>query len=345
MSEQEIGLSQPQSTNPATPVTDDKEKKKLTKSEQKLMSQLEEARKEHAGALALLQKAEQRLHKRTGKLQKVQAKLQTTRQMLYGEAAPPVEEIPNPPSSGRPLSDLRIYSQEELEQMPDPHVIVPEPVENARAASQAIERNVRASAERAVQLDKHDHPDGTKTSSQHALFAPPAIEEIREEEEMVSALASMMIAEASATAAAHAEAVAEEKSSRAEQARRRVHTADTALRKIQDAIKKQALSGDEADMALHDAERELAYAQISLAEAEQAEERARLVAMESHARMLDSGGMAASAQDHAEKQSPDRDLPEDLQHKLGEIRAKVETFEVVEEVTPQDTEPPFVSEQ
>ena len=120
----------------------------------------------------------------------------------------------------------------------------------------------------------------TPDEAQPPLFILPEFDtDVDDEEELVSALASMMIAEATATAAAHAEVVAEEKSAQMDQARRQLDKAEQHLRKIRAAITNRELQGEEAELALQEAETIVAHAAQTLADAEKIANLARRSAM------------------------------------------------------------------
>lgn len=274
-------MTDQQSQDPANKTLQGKERKKLQKREQKLQECLEDARAAQSAALERFRRAEVRLQKRIVRVDKLEKRLQDVEVQLHGETLAKAIE-----ASAPVILPLRILNMEELAQQPDPHVeaanvngaeteeVAISSTEmarlalDARAVVHAAEQSARLAAERARSV----------TAQLEPLFSTSEIETLSEEEELVSALASLMIAETTATAAAHAEAVAEEKSVQAEQARRRMNLADQKLRKVRAAITNRDLVGEEAEAALQDAESEFMLAGQALALAEEAEEQARRTA-------------------------------------------------------------------
>lgn len=152
-------------------------------------------------------------------------------------------------------------------------------------------------ADEATRFSQQAFPDtplpDTPPELQAPLFTLPEFDtdsSEEDEEDLVSALASLMIAEATATAAAHAEAVAEEKSALTEQARRQVNLADQNLRRVRAAITNHDLVDEEAELALQEADNEFTRAMETLANAEKAEDLARRSAL----------NVATSAAEHEE---------------------------------------------
>jgi hypothetical protein len=110
----------------------------------------------------------------------------------------------------------------------------------------------------------------------------------------------MMIADVAAAAAAEAEALAEASSARTREARHVALQADQALEEVRLAITSGALSGEDAENYLRDAERNATRAHALLADAEAAEEQALKAAMNAEAEAEVAEGMALAAGEHAE---------------------------------------------
>jgi len=142
--------------------------------------------------------------------------------------------------------------------------------------------------------------EGQVTSSPSLPVNDERIEEIEEEEEAVEAVAAMMIADVAAAAAAEAEALAEASSARTREARHVALQADQALEEVRLAISSGALSGEDAEDYLRDAERNATRAHALLADAEAAEEQALKAAMNAEAEAEVAEGMAMAANDRAE---------------------------------------------
>jgi hypothetical protein len=126
------------------------------------------------------------------------------------------------------------------------------------------------------------------------------MEEIEEDEEVVAAVAAMMIADVAAASAAKAEAIAEACSARTREARHDALQADRVLEEVRAAIASGAFSGEDANRYLQSVEREATRAQALLADAEAAEEQARNAAMNAEAEAEVAEGMALAAGGHAE---------------------------------------------
>jgi hypothetical protein len=139
------------------------------------------------------------------------------------------------------------------------------------------------------------------TQDAGSLVAERAVEVIEEEEELVSEVAAMMIADVAAAAAAEAEAMAEASSARTREAHYAALQADQVLEEVRAAIASGALSEEDADRYLQSAEREATRAHALLADAEAAEERALNMAMNAEAEAEVAEGMAFAAKDQAEE--------------------------------------------
>src|SRR5258706_569948 len=129
--------------------------------------------------------------------------------------------------------------------------------------------------------------------------------EIEEEEELVETLAAMSFAEIAAERAASAEAIAEANSVQTREAWRRVRESETALGQVRLAIRNGTLSGEEAEVALQEAENELTRATAFLADAEATEEQALNNAMNAEAEAEVAEGMAYAAERQFEDKQQD----------------------------------------
>ena len=121
---------------------------------------------------------------------------------------------------------------------------------------------------------------------------PESIEQIEEEEEIVESITAMTIARVTAAAAAEAEALAEASSVRTREARRLARQADQTLLEVHIAMRSGALHGEDAEIALQNAEQAVTRAQAILADAEAAEEQALRAAMDAEAEAEVAEGMA-----------------------------------------------------
>lgn len=142
-------------------------------------------------------------------------------------------------------------------------------------------------AERAMMASPHIYPPPTTI---HATVGadvsrphPPTVTEVEEDEELVETVTSMLIADAAAEAAAQAEAFAEASAARTRAARRRANQADSILRQIKLTIERGILTGNQAESALLEAERDVTNAQAVLANAEAAEAHAMEMATNAEA--------------------------------------------------------------
>ncbi len=131
-------------------------------------------------------------------------------------------------------------------------------------------------------------------------YMPESIEQIEDEEEVIEAITAMTIARVTAAAAAEAEALAEASSVRTREARRLARQADQTLLDVHIAIRSGAIRGEEADIALQNAERAVTRAQAILADAEAAEEQALRAAMNAEAEAEVAEGMAFAATNGSE---------------------------------------------
>ncbi len=149
-----------------------------------------------------------------------------------------------------------------------------EQAKEARATAEAAEMAARQASERAVEVSSRlGQPDSGRHLEQEPaesqlevdrasiealeaerlaqdagrLAEERAVEDIEEEEELVSGVAAMMIADVAAAAAAEAEAMAEASSARTREASYAAQQADQVLEEVRAAIASGALSGEDAD--------------------------------------------------------------------------------------------------
>ena len=155
-----------------------------------------------------------------------------------------------------------------------------------------------------------------------------AVEDIEEEEELVSGVAAMMIADVAAAAAAEAEAMAEASSARTREASYAAQQADQVLEEVRAAIASGALSGEDADRYLQSAEHEATRAHALLADAEAAEERALNTAMNAEAEAEVAEGMALAAKDQAEEGF--EELPVSTQPRTDGIEERLQDTSLAE---------------
>jgi hypothetical protein len=229
----------------------------------------------------------------------------------------------------------------------------PHRAQEARAAAEAAEENARRAVERSAEaearmeqmgsgrhlmqelLEMQAEADRASAIAQEAERAAEEVEqeesvqpeqdapitraddiaEIEEEEELVETLAATTFAEIAAERAASAEAIAEASSVHTREVRRRMHVAELALGQVRLAIRNGTLSGEEAEVALQNAEDELTRASAFLADAEATEEQALNNAMNAEAEAEVAEGMAYAAEqeleDRQQEPSPDILLSED----------------------------------
>lgn len=265
-------------------------RKKLQKREQSIHRQLRWAQRTQAKALKRYQLAEERLQKRMASVQLIEGRLALVRQQIadlhVNPAVPSVEiEIPawaqyTPPSSNDQDTSGNALASTDF-------------VREARNAAAATEENIRTAAARAKVLNE-------KTN---VSLEAPEVAEIEAEEEFVEAVTAVTIAEIAAERAASAEALAEASSARTREVRRQAQMAEEALGEIRVAIRNDLLTGEEAEHALREAEREVTKTQASLADAEAAEEQALATAMNAEAEAEVAEGMAYATVDRNESLS------------------------------------------
>src|SRR6266566_28040 len=262
-------------------------RKKLQKREQRMLALLQEAQQAQANALDRFRRAEARLQTRTARLERAEERLRLVRQQLEvlhasSPAVEPPVASPTPYETGDTMGSTPEAPTTESDA---------DRVKEARAAAGATEENVRRAAERAATVAQ-EHP-------QSARAEPAEIAKIEAEEESVEAVAAVTIAEIAAERAAEAEALAEASSAQTREARQRAQQAEAALGEVRVAIRDGLLTGEEAETALQNAEREVTRAQALLADAEAAEEQALDTAMNAEADAEVAEGMAYAVVDRA----------------------------------------------
>jgi chromosome segregation ATPase len=221
------------------------------------------------------------------------------------EAAARMEQI----GSGRHLMQELLEMQAEADR--------------ASTIAQAAERAAEEAEQEESVLREQDSP----------VTSADDIAEIEEEEEMVETLAAKTIAEIAAERAASAEAIAEASSVHTREARRRMHVAELALGQVRLAIRNGTLSGEEAEVALQDAEDELTRASAFLADAEATEEQALNNAMNAEAEAEVAEGMAYAAEqeleDREQEPLPDVSTAEDAPAEEDNESASTQKLPVV----------------
>ncbi len=269
-----------------TPAQTKNLRKQLQKREQSIIARLRVAQKAQAKALERYHRAEERLQKRIARVQFIEGRLTLVRQQIddlnVNPAMSSVEiEIPSwaqytPPSSTDEDKSSNTIKSTNF-------------VREARAAAEAAEENTRTAVARAAEIN-----ETTNVNLETAEVA-----EIEAEEEIVEAITAVTIAEITAERAAAAEALAQASSAHTREARRQAQLAEEALGEIRVAIRNDLLTGEEAEHALQQAEREVTKAQASLADAEAAEEQALNAAMNAEAEAEVAEGMAYAAVDRS----------------------------------------------
>ena len=262
-------------------------RKKLQKREQRMLALLQEAQQAQANALDRFRRAEARLQKRTARLERAEERLRLVRQQLevLHASSPAVE----PPVASPTLDE----SGDNMGSTPEAPTTGTDAdrVKEARAAAAATEENVRRAAEHAAAV--------AQEQPQSARAEPAEIAKIEAEEESVEAVAAVTIAEVAAERAAEAGALAEASSAQTREARQRAQQAEAALGEVRVAIRDGLLTGEEAETALQNAEREVTRAQALLADAEAAEEQALDTAISAEADAEVAEGMAYAVVDRA----------------------------------------------
>lgn len=308
----------------------DDELKKLRKREQRALERLQEARKAQTRALERFQRAEARLQKRSARLQRIEGRLTLLRQQLEhmpglgsresDEAqlvsqTQPVADPSTAESRLAPAPEANVSSTavpSTSSDAPTPREESEQPSNDARAAAEATEENVRLAAARAngiadaasetalPEADAGPQPGEIAEMPQQpeTHTTPEEIAIIEEEEELTAAVTAETIAHITAERAAKAEVIAEISSKQTREARRYVQDAEQALIEVRTAISNGVLSGEEAQEALWRAEHAVTRAQAFLADAEANEEQAVKAAMNAEADAEVAEGMAFASADH-----------------------------------------------
>ena len=265
-------------------------RKKLQKKEQRVLERLKEAQQAQTKALERYHRSEERLQKRMARVQLIEGRLTLVRQQIddlqVNPEKPSTEiEIPAWAQYTPPSSSIQDPSGNALAST--------DFVREARNATAATEENIRTAAACATALNEK-----TNVSLEAAEVA-----DIEAEEEFVEAITAVTIAEIAAERAAAAEALAEASSVRTREVRRQAQMAEEALGEIRVAIRNDLLTGEEAEHALREAEREVTKTQASLADAEATEEQALAAAINAEAEAEVAEGMAYATVDRSDSLS------------------------------------------
>jgi hypothetical protein len=265
-------------------------RKKLQKREQRILGRLQAAQKAQARALERFHRAEIRLQKRISSVLRIEERLALVRQQL--------DELNTSPAVPAAETEIPAWAQfimpsDEAESITEPADLARE----ARAAAEAAEENTRLAAARAAEISETAEIETVEVEEhpQSPLEEAAGVAEIEAEEEIVEAITAVTVAEITAERAAAAEALAQASSAHTREARRRAQLAEQALGEIRVAIRNSLLTGEEAEHALQEAEREVTHAQAYLADAEAAEEQALTAAMNAEAEAEVAEGMAYAA--------------------------------------------------
>jgi hypothetical protein len=265
-------------------------RKKLQKREQRILVRLQGAQKAQARALERFHRDEARLQKRISSVLRIEGRLTLVRQQLdelnASPAVPPVETgIPAWAQSTAPSNETESITEST------------DRATEARAAAEAAEENTRLATARAAAISETARKEAVEDTPPPPPEEPAEVAEIEAEEEMVEAISAVTIAEITAERAAAAEALAQASSTHTRETRRRAQLAEQSLGEIRVAIRNGLLSGEEAEHALQEAEREVTRAQASLADAEAAEEHALNEAVNAEAEAEVAEGMAYASVD------------------------------------------------
>ncbi len=303
-------------------------RKKLQKREQLILKRLKEAQQAQTKALERYHRAEERLQKRMDRVQRIEEHLTLVQQQLNElnqspHASAAESEIP---ARARPItpSSSETYKAESITESIDFAT-------EARAAAEAAEENARLAAARAAAISQTAETEtGTMEEPPQTMIEEATrVAEIEAEEEIVEAITAVTIAEITAERAAAAEALAQASSAHTREARRKAQLAEQSLGEIRVAIRNGLLTGDEAEHALQEAEREVTHAQAYLADAEAAEEQALTTAMNAEAEAEVAEGMAYAS---VNRTSP---LLEEEQEQGNREEA---TLEIFQSVSSQETD-------
>lgn len=266
-------------------------RKKLQKREQLILKRLKEAQQAQTKALERYHRAEERLQKRADRVQRIEGRLTLVQQQL--------NELNQSPPAPAAETEIPTWAQPITSSSPDIYEAegITEPTDlatEARAAAEAAEENTRLAAARAAEISRHawTETETMEEPPQTMIEKVAEVAEIEAEEEIVEAITAVTIAEIAAERAAAAEALAQASSAHTREARRGAQLAEQSLGEIRVAIRNGLLTGEEAEHALQEAEREVTHAQAYLADAEAAEEQALAAAMNAEAEAEVAEGMA-----------------------------------------------------
>jgi hypothetical protein len=267
-----------------TPSRDKNLRKKLQKREQRILAQLQSAQQAQAKALERFHRAEARLQKRIARVGRAEERLTLVRQQLDELlASPPVETQSIAPPTADETRDT-VGSQSIAS--------TTAPVQQARAAAQASEENIRLMAGRAPGVASRQE----QADIRHQL--EQEVQQIEADEEVVETITAVTIAEITAERAAAAKAFAEASSAHTREARRRAEEAERALGEVRISIRNGLLTGEEAEISMQRAEHRVTRAQAMLADAEAAEEQALNAAINAEAEAEVAEGMAYATVNH-----------------------------------------------
>ncbi|HEX9132297.1 MAG TPA: hypothetical protein VF844_08385 [Ktedonobacteraceae bacterium] len=299
-------------------------RKKLQKREQRILGRLQEAQKAQARALERFHRDEARLQKRISSVQRIEGRLTLVRQQLDElNTSPTVPTV----ETGIPAWAQSNAPSDKAESITEPTDLATE----ARAAAEAAEQNTRLATARAAEISETARIEAVENTPLSPLEEAAGVAEIEAEEEIVEAISAVTIAEITAERAAAAEALAQASSAHTREARRRAQLAEQALGEIRVAIRSGLLTGEEAEHALQEAEREVTHAQAYLADAEAAEEQALTAAMNAEAEAEVAEGMAYAAVNRTGPLPEEEQTQGDREEATGEVFQSYPSQEVVDD--------------
>lgn len=144
---------------------------------------------------------------------------------------------------------------------------------------------------------------GAYLSSNQELEEPIATVASHHEDEVVEAVAAMIVADAAAAAAAEAEALAEASRAYTRETALEVWSAEQEVTRIRAALQTGTLGGESATTALEAAEKAVAYAQAQFMEAQAREEQAVKAAREAEEQARLAEGLAFASNEYVPLQS------------------------------------------
>jgi hypothetical protein len=276
-------------------------RKALRKREQKTLERLQEAQQARAKAQARMERAQARRQKRMERVARIEARLLLIQQQLAapGQTAP-TEQFVSELAGDASRPEQSETTGEDWQ-----------PVE-ARAAAEATEQRIRLSAERAIQVAPQttqasapdmpvEEPERPAQEEEATSIPIPAeLLQIEEEEALLEASSAGTFAQIAAERATKTRVAAELSSEQTREARKQAQQAEQALGRVRLDIRYGVLSGEDADIALRQAEREVTRTQAALADAEAAEEQALQAAINAEAAAEVAEGMASATSDHLE---------------------------------------------